>query len=64
MSIIKAFKLILTNSTFPNSSPSQLLDNIIAINANCKAITNHMYGILLLNTLQRLVMEGIFDYVI
>ncbi len=64
MSTIEALKPILTNSILPDSLPSQPLDNIIAANANCKAIMDHIHAVLPLNTLQRLVVEGIFDHVI
>lgn len=65
MSTIKAFELILTNSTLSDSSLLQLLDNIIIANANCtNAITYYIYTILPLNTLQQLVIEGIFDCII
>lgn len=64
MLTIEALKLIPTNPTLPNSSPSQLLDDIIVANANYKAITNYIHTVLLINNLQILVMNGIFDYVI
>lgn len=64
ISRIETLEPILTNSTFPDFSPSQLLDNIIAGNANYKAITNHIYIVLSFNNLQPLVVEGIFDHVI
>lgn len=62
ISIIKALEPILINSTFPNSSPLQLLD--VAANANCKPITDYINAILPLNILQRLVIEENFDHVI
>ena len=64
MPTIKAFESILTNSTVPDSLPLQPLDNIVAANANCKTITDYIHAVLLLNTLQYLVVEGIFDHVI
>ncbi len=64
MLIIEALKSILTNSTLPDSSLSQLLDDIITAKADCKAITDHIHAVLLLNPLKHLVVEGIFDYVI
>lgn len=64
MSTIEAFKPILTNSTLPDFLPSQPLDNIIVVNTNCKAITDHIHAVLPLYTLQCLVVEGIFDHII
>ncbi len=64
MSIIEALEPILTNFILPDSSPSQLLYNIIAANADCKAIMDHIHAVLLLNTLHRQVVEKIFDYII
>ncbi len=46
MSTIEAFKPILTNSTLPNSLPSQSLDDIIVANTDCKAITDHIHKVL------------------
>lgn len=51
MLIIRALKSILTSSTLLNLLPLQLLDNIIIANINCKAITNYIYAVLLLNIL-------------
>ncbi len=64
MSTIEALETILINSALLDSPLSQLLDNIIAANTDCKAITDHIHVVLLLNTLQYLVGEGIFDYII
>lgn len=64
MSNIETLEPIMTNSTLLNFLLSQLLDDIIIGNANCKAITNYNYTVLPLNTLQHLVVEEIFDHVI
>lgn len=64
MSIIEVLEPVLTNSIFPDSLISQPLDNIIGVNANCKAITDYIHIVLPLTTLQRLVVEGIFNHVI
>ena len=63
MSIIKALKPIRTNFLL-DSLLSQPLDNIIAVNTNCKPIIDYIHAVLPLNILQRLVLKGIFDYVI
>lgn len=64
MSIIEALEPILINFTLQDSLLSQPLDNIIAANTNCKAIIDYIHAVWLLNTLQHLVVERIFDYVI
>lgn len=64
MPTIEAFEPILTHSISLDSSPSQLLVNIIAANTNYTTITDHIHAVLLLNTLQHLLVERIFDHII
>ncbi len=51
MSTIEALEPILTNFTFPDSSPLHCLDDIIVANDDCKAITDYIHAVLPLNTL-------------
>lgn len=64
MSAIKALEPVLISSSLPDPTSSQLLHNISPANANCKAIADHINAVLPLNTLQRLVVEGVLDHVI
>lgn len=64
MSAIGALKPVLTSSNLPNPSLSQLLHNNFLANTDCKSIADHIHVVLLLNTLQRLVVEGVLDHVI
>lgn len=61
---MKHLKSILNNFNLSDFLSSQLLDNVIAINNNCKAKTNSIYIVLSLNTLQYLVVKGISDHII
>lgn len=42
----------------------QLLYNISSTNVNCKSVADYINAILLLNTLQYLVLEEVYNYVI
>lgn len=46
MSIIRALKSILTSFIFLDLLLSQLLQNTLPVNANCKAIINNIYAVL------------------
>ena len=64
MSAIEALEPVLISPSLPNPILLQLLYNISLANADCKAVANHINAVLPLNTLQRLVVEGVLDHVI
>ncbi|WP_375449089.1 AAA family ATPase [uncultured Nostoc sp.] len=64
MSAIEALEPVLISSSLPNPTSSQPLHNISPANADCKAVADHINAVLPLNTLQRLVVEGVLDHVI
>lgn len=64
MSAIEALEPVLISSSLLDPTSSQLLHNISPANADCKAVANYINAVLRLNTLQRLVVEGVLDHVI
>ena len=64
MLAIRALNPVLTNPSLFDPISLQLLHNIFPANADCKTVANHICAVLPLNTLQRLVMEGVFNHVI
>lgn len=64
MLTVKALEPILTSYTLPNPLLSQLLDNIIQVNAACKVITNYIDIVVPLNITECLIMEEVFDHII
>lgn len=64
ISTIELLDLVLTCFSLLDLFLSQSLHNIFLANINCKSVVDHIYAVLLLNTLERLVVEGVLDYVI
>ena len=64
MSTIRALKPVRTSPNLSDLISLSLLYNIPLANADCKIVANHIHIVLLLNTLQRLVLEKVFDHVI
>lgn len=64
MSAIEALKPVLMGFSLPDLILLQPLHNISLVNANYKAIANHINAVLSLNTLKHLVVKGVFDHVI
>lgn len=54
----------MNNSSLPNPSSSHVLPNSLPVNANYKVVADHIYAVLPLNVLQRLVVKGVVDHVI
>ena len=64
ISIIGALQPILNNSSLPNPSSSHALPNFLPVNADCKAVANHIHAVLSLNVLQCLVVKEVLNHII
>lgn len=51
VSIIKALEPVLNNFSLPDPSSSHALPNSLPVNANCKAVADHIHAVLPLNVL-------------
>lgn len=64
ISAIKALKQVLNCFSWLDPISSQFLSHYLPVNANNKAVPNHIYAILLLNLLKQLIVERVFDHII